>query len=186
MVIAMFGSAIPICEEWYNETYYLGASLSRRGHELLYGGSKTGEMGAISDGWREGNGHVCGVIPKPYVIDWADEKNELCNNFIFTDTLSSRKEILHANSNIQIIFPGSYGTFDELCSALCRQKLKIDDSKVIIFNQHGFYDDLLKFFDSAGKALSVRGYKDYFKVCNTVDEILDYIDYIEETKKDSR
>lgn len=41
----------------------LGTWIGRSGHALVYGGSKSGLMGALADGVLDAGGHVTGVEP---------------------------------------------------------------------------------------------------------------------------
>ena len=177
MTVTMFGSAIPISDEWYNDTFNIGKRLAESGHTLLYGGGSTGEMGAISEGWRAGGGTIIGVVPAGYADEWKEELNPLCNKVLYTDTINSRKEVLHTNADIQLVFPGSYGTFDELFSALCRYRYHINFSLILIYNQDGFYDKLIEFLEDASDKFGMLA--GGYKVFDNQDDLINYINFID-------
>lgn len=173
--ITVFGSALAVGLDVYDDTFALGSTLAIMGHTLLYGGGATGQMGAISNGWLAGNGAICGVVPSTHEVNWKDVLRKDCTNVIHTDTLSERKAVLHKNADIQIILPGGFGTLDELFSALCRQQLNIDDSIIIVYNQNGFYDKLLDFMKDMVKFFDIPDADGFFKIANTRKDLVDYI-----------
>ena len=61
------GSATPADPLYIEGARALGRTFAERGIGLVYGGGRTGLMGAIADGALEGGGEVIGVIPQALV-----------------------------------------------------------------------------------------------------------------------
>ena len=49
--------------KYYDGATAVGAEIARRQWQLVYGGGKTGMMGAVARGVKCGGGRVIGVIP---------------------------------------------------------------------------------------------------------------------------
>ena len=56
------GSSDSVHADYLAGARLMGATLARRGIRLIYGGGKTGLMGAVADGALEAGGEVIGVI----------------------------------------------------------------------------------------------------------------------------
>lgn len=67
----------------------LGAWIAEHGHTLIYGGSRTGLMGALSAGALKKGGSVIGVEPQEF-IDTALQQEGL-TELIVTPDMASRK-----------------------------------------------------------------------------------------------
>lgn len=68
----------------------LGAWIAEHGHTLIYGGSRTGLMGALSAGALKKGGAVIGVEPQEF-IDTALQQEGL-TKLIVTPDMASRKK----------------------------------------------------------------------------------------------
>ena len=56
------GSADAVKSIYVEGARQMGATLARQGIQLVFGGGKTGLMGAVADGALEAGGEVIGVI----------------------------------------------------------------------------------------------------------------------------
>jgi predicted Rossmann-fold nucleotide-binding protein len=61
------GSSRAAAQRHFELARELGAEIARRGHELVYGGGRTGLMGALADGALAAGGRVRGVILKRFI-----------------------------------------------------------------------------------------------------------------------
>ncbi|HJW90491.1 MAG TPA: TIGR00730 family Rossman fold protein, partial [Anaerolineales bacterium] len=57
------GSSDKIHPDYLDAARLMGATIARRGLELVYGAGGTGLMGALADGALQAGGQVTGVIP---------------------------------------------------------------------------------------------------------------------------
>ena len=130
----------------YTETATaLGREMVKRGWGLVYGGGKVGLMGAVAKAVKASGGRVVGVIPefmkaKELAYDAADEMHTVV-------TMRERKLLMETRANAFVALPGGWGTLEEVMEILTLRQLDVLRKPVVIFNQDGFYDELLKFFD---------------------------------------
>ena len=148
----------------------VGVEIARREWTLVYGGGKTGLMGAVARGVKSGGGRVVGVIPEFMKVRELEftEADEL----ISVLTMRERKMLMETRADAFLALPGGWGTLEELMEILTLSHLEVLHKPVVILNQDGFYDDLLRLFDRilAEKFMhaTIRG---KFAVARSVEEI---------------
>ena len=112
MNICVYGAASDeIADIFKNAGEALGESLARRGHSLIFGGGASGMMGAVARGADRAGGNIISVAPSFFDIDGILYPQ--CTEYIFTETMRERKQILEDRSDAFIVSPGGIGTFDE-------------------------------------------------------------------------
>jgi len=149
----------------------LGEGLAERKWSLVWGGSKTGVMGAVARGAKARNGRVIGVIPQ-FIKAWEVEFTGADEMSVVT-TMSERKARLQAKADAFVVLPGGIGSLDELFDTLELKQLKFHEKPIIIFNQDGYYDKLLAFIDTSIRENFVRdAVRTKFVVATTIDEVL--------------
>jgi uncharacterized protein (TIGR00730 family) len=153
----------------------LGLEMARQQWTLVYGGGKTGLMGAVARGVKSGGGRVIGVIPEFMKVRELEftEADEL----ISVLTMRERKMLMETRADAFIALPGGWGTLEELLEILTLAHLEVLRKPVIILNQDGYYDDLLRLFDRivAEKFMhaTIRG---KYAVARTVAEVFPLLD----------
>lgn len=178
MFICVYGAASSLIDKSYIEAgEELGRRIAKRGHRLVFGGGNNGMMGAVARGVTEENGVTVGVIPKFFQDAGAEISYDKCTEYIFTETMSERKQFLEYTANAFIITPGGIGTFDEFFQALTLKQLGRHNKPMVIFDINGFYDE---FAMALQKMVELKFITDdcaqLCKVCTDIDEILDYIE----------
>jgi uncharacterized protein (TIGR00730 family) len=148
----------------------LGRTLAERGIGLIYGGGKTGLMGAVADGALAAGGHVVGVIP--HVLVDLEVAHEGVSELHVTSTMHTRKALMAERADAFIVLPGGYGTFEEMFEVLAWQTLKIHSKPVVLLNVDGFFDTMLTFLDVCDREGMLRGNRQILLVANTIDEAL--------------
>jgi uncharacterized protein (TIGR00730 family) len=148
----------------------LGRTLATRGIGLVYGGGKTGLMGAVADAALAAGGHVVGVIP--HVLVDLEVAHHAVTELHVTETMHTRKALMAERADAFLVLPGGYGTFEEMFEVLAWQTLKIHSKPVVLLNVAGFYDTLLAFLDVCDRAGMLRGNRGILLVATTVDEAL--------------
>lgn len=123
----------------------LGREMVRRGWGLIYGGGRTGSMGAVARAVKQHGGRVVGVIPEFMKIRELayDEADEL----VTVITMRERKLLMETRADAFVALPGGWGTLEEILEILTLRQLDTVKKPCVILNQDGFYDPLLKLFE---------------------------------------
>lgn len=125
----------------------LGAEIARRGHELVYGGGRTGLMGALADGALGAGGRVHGVILRRFI---EEDVHHLGVEMFAVDDMRARKAGLDERADAFVALPGGLGTLEELAEVLSFRKLELHHRPVVLLDAAGFWSPLL---DWLGRAI---------------------------------
>ena len=90
-------------------------------------------------------GHVVGVIP-----DFMKERElayHEADELVTVETMRERKRIMEERACGFLALPGGIGTLEELTEIMTLRYIGRIDKPVVLFNQDGYYDDLLRFFE---------------------------------------
>jgi len=130
-------------QKYFAAAAAVGMEMAHRQWTLVYGGGKTGLMGAVARGVKSHGGRVVGVIPEFMKIRELEftEADEL----ISVLTMRERKMLMETRADAFLALPGGWGTLEELMEILTLAHLEVLRKPVVIFNQDGYYDDLLNF-----------------------------------------
>jgi uncharacterized protein (TIGR00730 family) len=149
----------------------LGAELARRQWTLVWGGSKTGLMGAVARGAKDGGGRIVGILPE-FIRQW-EVAFKGADEMMVVSTMAERKLLLQARSDVFVVLPGGIGTLDEIGDTLDLKNLSQHHKPIILLNQDGYYDTLLAFLDhSIAEKFSKNEARGQFMVARSVDEVL--------------
>lgn len=162
-------------QKYFAAAAAVGMEMARRQWTLVYGGGKTGLMGAVARGVKSNGGRVVGVIPEFMKIRELEftEADEL----ISVLTMRERKMLMETRADAFLALPGGWGTLEELMEILTLAHLEVLRKPVVIFNQDGYYDDLLKFCQKvvAEKFMHATIHGKY-SVARSVDEVFPLIE----------
>jgi uncharacterized protein (TIGR00730 family) len=156
--------------EYRSVAEQLGRTLAERGIGLIYGGGRTGLMGAVADAALAAGGHVVGVIP--HVLVDLEVAHHGVTELHVTETMHTRKALMSEKADAFLILPGGYGTFEEMFEVLAWQTLKLHAKPVVLLNVAGFYDTMLAFLDICEREGMLRGNRGILLVADSVDEAL--------------
>ena len=99
--------------------------------------------------------------------------------------MRERKQLLDELSDAFIVAPGGIGTFDEFFEILTLKQLGRHNKAIVIFNIDGYYDNMLKMMNvSIEQKFITSDCVELFKVVNTIEEALDYIESYDPTDID--
>ncbi len=176
MNICIYGASSDNIDKKYKEAVFcLGTEIARRGHGLVFGGGDQGLMGAVVSGVQSLNGFSLGVAP--HFFDKPGILNNKCSEFIFTDTMRQRKQIMEDRSDAFIAVPGGIGTFEEFFEILTLRQLGQHNKPVALFNVSGYYDHLVAMLHHALSQGFMRNTSEnIFHVFSDPCAILDYIE----------
>lgn len=183
MTICVYGAASPSIDARYIERgEALGHEMVRRGHSLVFGGGARGLMGAVARGVRAAGGHIVGVVPRFFEHDAAETLCEHCDEYIRTDTMRERKQIMEERADAFVITPGGIGTFEEFLEILTLRQLRRHDKPIAVFNVDGYYDTLVKALAKAvEKGFLKSTCLDLFCVTDDAEELLAYLEAVPQT-----
>lgn len=163
----------------------LGREMVARGWGLVYGGGKTGLMGAVARAVKQQGGRVVGVIPefmkaRELAFDEADE-------LVTVITMRERKLLMETRADAFVALPGGWGTLEEILEILTLRQLDVVKKPCVFLNQDGFYDPLFELF---GTMLQEKFFKssnmELFRVAATVPEIFVQIEAAAGAKVESK
>ena len=123
----------------------LGSWIAQNGHTLVYGGSRTGLMGATADAVLAGGGKVIGVIPDVKLIQ--ERRHPGLTECIETKDMAERKQKMIELADAYVALPGGPGTLDEISEVICLARLGIENKACVLFDTDGYYKDLKKIFE---------------------------------------
>ncbi|MDD6479580.1 MAG: TIGR00730 family Rossman fold protein [Oscillospiraceae bacterium] len=175
MKLCIYGSASNnIDPRFLEEGEKLGAALAKAGHGMVYGGGANGMMGAAARGMTSENGEIIGVAPRFFLVDGV--LYDKCTEFIYTDTMRERKQIMEEKSDAFIVTPGGIGTFDEFFEIFSLRQLKRHTKKIIIYNILGYFDPMLEMIKKAVEQHFVSPANlNLISVCSTPEEVLEVL-----------
>ena len=122
-------------------------TLARRGIRIVYGGSRTGLMGAVADAALAAGGEVVGVIPRGLVE--REVAHTGLTELHVVDTLHQRKAEMAARADAFIALPGGLGTLEELAEVLSWAQLDLHTKPIGLLDEGGYFDALEAFLDHA-------------------------------------
>lgn len=130
----------------------LGMQLAQRGHTLIYGGGRTGLMGALADAALAAGGKVHGVILREFIE--RDVHHLGIDELYAVDDMRARKAGLDERADAFVALPGGYGTLEELTEILSFRKLGLHHRLLVVLDANGFFAGL--------RAQVERGVRDGF------------------------
>lgn len=148
------GSADHLDRSYYDSARVMGELLAKNEITLVYGGGRTGMMGAVARGVLDSGGEVIGVVPRglesPQLVFTAAEITHL----ELVENIQIRKARMNELSEGFIALPGGFGTMDELFEVLTWSQIGLHRKPVGLLNVNGYYDDLINWIQ--------RSYEDHF------------------------
>jgi uncharacterized protein (TIGR00730 family) len=169
------GSSNNLESRYYSAAEEVGRSMVANGWGLVYGGGNVGMMGSLARSAKRAGGHVVGVIPgfmreRELAYHQADELIEV-------ESMRDRKRIMEERASAFLALPGGIGTLEELAEIMTLRYINRTDKPVVVFNQDGYYDDLLRFFERMTRErFKSPGLQALFSVAVRVEEVWPLLD----------
>ena len=178
MNICVYGAASRLISDVYkNAGVELGNKIAERENGLVFGGGANGMMGAVAKGVYEKNGYILGVIPEFFKEAGTEISFLNCTEYVYTDTVRERKEVMEERSDAFVIAPGGIGTFDEFFEILTLKQLGRHNKAIALFNVNGFYDELEKMMTKyIDEKFITDDCKQLYKVFTDINEMLSYVE----------
>lgn len=141
------GSADRASRKYFLAARRMGEILARQGLTLVYGGGRTGLMGALADSVLENGGQVTGVIVAS--MNTPELAHTRLTRMEVEPTIHMRKARMYALADGYIALPGGYGTLDELFETLTWAQIGEHHKPVGLLNVDGYYDPMLVMLNRA-------------------------------------
>ncbi len=164
------GSSRHVAPAYFEAAEEVGRGLVARGWDLVYGGGNVGLMGAVARSVKASGGRVVGVIPD--FMKSRELAYEESDELVTVGSMRERKHVMEQRAHAFLALPGGIGTLEELAEVMTLRYINRLDKPVVLFNQLGYYDDLLRFFDRmAEERFKSRGLRTLYGVASTVGDI---------------
>lgn len=143
------GSSDSVHADYLLAARQMGAVLAKNNIRLIYGGGKTGLMGAVADGVIENGGEAVGVII-PSMNTEALAQDNLARMEV-EPSMHARKARMHELSDGFIALPGGFGTLDELFETLTWKQIGEHGKPVGLLDVRGYYQPMLGMIEHFAK-----------------------------------
>ncbi len=146
-VCVFCGSSDSVAPQYIAAARRTGQVLAARGLSLIYGGGRTGLMGAVADGALASGGEVIGVMIPSMHTEALSHPG--LTRMDMTPGMHERKARMHELSDAYIALPGGFGTLDELFETLTWAQIGAHEKPVGLLNVKDYYVPLLAALDHA-------------------------------------
>jgi uncharacterized protein (TIGR00730 family) len=173
--LAVFcGSSAGDSDRYVEVARECGATLGRRGIELVYGGGAVGLMGAVADACLEEGGRVVGVIPVGLFAREVGHQGVTVLHEVAS--MHERKQLMYELADAFLALPGGLGTLEEVAEVTTWAQLGLHAKPVALLDVDGFWSGLVAqldhmvdtgFLKPANRTLVER--------CDTLAEALEHL-----------
>jgi uncharacterized protein (TIGR00730 family) len=132
----------------------MGRFLATSGRRLVYGGGRTGLMGALAQGALAAGGEVIGIMPRHLVE--REVAHTGLTELRVVESMHERKAMLAELADGFLAMPGGLGTLEELFEIWTWGQLGLHRKPYGLLEVDGFYAPLLGFLDHAVAAGFIR------------------------------
>ncbi|HKJ39921.1 MAG TPA: TIGR00730 family Rossman fold protein, partial [Anaerolineales bacterium] len=143
------GSSDSVHSDYISAARTMGIILAERGLRLIYGGGKTGLMGAVANGVLEAGGQVTGVIIPSMNTESLAHMG--LTKMEVTPDMHTRKARMYELSDGFVALPGGFGTMDELFETLTWSQIGNHQKPAGLLSVNNYYIPLLAAMDHAVK-----------------------------------
>ena len=138
-------SSAQIAPKYFEATEALARLFVAQNIHVIFGGGSRGLMGKLADVVLAEGGHIQGIMPQfMNKVEWGHPG---VKDFIYTETMSERKELLVKETDAIITLPGGSGTLEELLEVITLKRLGLFTQPIIILNTDGYYEPLKKMLE---------------------------------------
>lgn len=132
----------------------MGRHLAQSKRRLVYGGGRTGLMGALADAALDAGGEVIGIMPR-HLVDREVAHTGLTELRVVA-SMHERKSLLAELADGFLAMPGGLGTLEELFEIWTWGQLGLHSKPYGLLQVEGFFAPLLDFLDQAVTAGFIR------------------------------
>lgn len=175
MKIAVCCSSINDIDNKYKESSRkLLEQIFKENHDLVFGAMDCGIMGIAYRTAKKFGRKVIGITPEIFKNDLKELE---CDTEIITKSINSRTEAMIDNSDALLFLPGGIGTLYELITSLEMKRSNEFDKPIIIYNETGFFDEMLVMLDRFYKEnFTSENVRHKYKIINDWTEVVKLLD----------
>ena len=107
----------------------LGEVIGLAGLDVVYGGGRTGMMGAMADGALAKDAHVIGVIPD--FLDQVEVGHRDVTDLRLVPDMHTRKRMMFDLAQAIVAMPGGFGTMEEIFEVITWKQLGRHNKPII-------------------------------------------------------
>lgn len=150
---------------------YISKSLANKGYDLIIGGvNDKGMFGKIINNFKSRKIYL-------YTLKLYNEEVDKSIKCTYLDTTFDRTKEIYKNSDKILFLPGGTGSLSEILSMLEEKRTINSDKEIIIYNQDGYYYDLIKFITKLIKnKFNDISILNYIKIFNDKDDLIKYLE----------
>jgi len=124
----------------------LGEVIGLAGLDVIYGGGRTGMMGAMADGALARDAHVIGVIPD--FLDEVEVGHRDVTDLRLVPDMHTRKRMMFDLAQAIVAMPGGFGTLEEIFEVITWKQLGRHNKPIIFLDtEQGFWQPLMGLVD---------------------------------------
>jgi uncharacterized protein (TIGR00730 family) len=168
-------SSNTVGEVYQAAAHELGTLIANRGYNLVYGGSRAGLMGVVSEAAFAAGGSIQAIMPSLFEAAKRTHNEQI--ELVITDGMRARKTLMEERADAFIALPGGFGTLEEVLEVITNKQIQLHDKPIVLLNINNYYAPLLEQFRSAVEQGFIRPeFLRLFHVASTPEEAVTYID----------
>ena len=140
-LVVYCGSSDDVPPVYLEAARAMGAALVQRGLTLIFGGGRTGLMGAVADAALAAGGRVIGILPHQFNTPVLAHGG--LSEMVLVDSMHERKARMAEMGDAFVALPGGFGTLEELFEILTWAQIGMHRKPVGVLNVQGYYNPLL-------------------------------------------
>ena len=162
--------------------HQIGAMIAARGLGVVYGGGRTGLMGAIADGALSEGGYVHGVIPE--FLESLEVGHTGCTVLTITEDMHERKTKMYEEADLFLALPGGYGTMEEVLEIITWRQLRSHNTPIYLYSHDGYWQSLINMWNEASEAGFIKPQQlALVESLDDIDQVADMLDEIVQNSK---
>ena len=167
-------SSDAVADIYKTAAHELGTLIAQRGYNLIYGGSREGLMGVVSEAAFEAGGAVLAIMPSLFQAAKLTHNDQI--ELLITDGMRARKTLMEERADAFVALPGGYGTLEEVLEVITNKQLGLHEKPIVLLNTNNYYAPLLAQFEAGIDQHFIRPqFRDLAHVAATPVAALDYI-----------
>ena len=124
-----------------------GAAIARRGWGMVYGGARSGLMGACAQAALAGGAPVIGVLPEALAAREVAQPG--LTDLVKVVSMTERKVVMTAFADGFVVLPGGLGTLDEMFEVATLAQVGMHQKPLCVVDTGGFFAHLRSFLAHA-------------------------------------